>query len=569
MDGIIVVPSRPTSELELINAGGHVSSSQSLHSQHQSSQKHETAVARKGVDTQRGRSSPRTVSALQPTGIHEQLPALLAEMQSLASDGDLEGAIRLGVTVLKKLGEAIPLRPTSVFVMREMPRSSRHLRKTSATGFLNQPYLRDASKHAALKVLSSIVLYSSQLNAKQGKNINAVAMLRMTTITCLYGLSEYTPVALAGFACFETAMGHFESANETGRLATDIAENIEGVSAAIGRFETLLYGQVVPWTGTTLDKIQPQIMGIYNKAMAAEDLDYAFFGVHYDICSRLFRGSERLSLLVPEFERYLIEMEELHVRSLSKWFVAAASTFTTALLGDEHQTAESEEPHPLIVALQQELVDQHGNDQVLVADYSYQILVKTVLRTFDPTTVPKDERMINTLAGAIRTDNNHFTTIFHYFALGMGYAGLLGATGKAKYAKAGRKVCRLLKAWHEKGVTIATGPYKLLAAEILMHNATDVEGPKQSRRYRLAAMMYEAAVTESRGAASCRMIEGLGNERLASIYEQLEGQSETVEKHSEQALMAYKQWGALRKVGLLNAPDSNGAVLEGTLGIEL
>ena len=476
--------------------------------------------------------------------IIDQLPAFFTEIDVLQTRGEVREAHKLGVQVVRKLGEPLALRPGVFHVLWEYLLAARAMKRARRTGFLNLPPVTDPAKVAIMTVLRSITM-SSSLIGQESMFSYGVAILRIARLCCRYGISEYLPFGVTAFASVQGSMGSPSDAYETATVAMELIDHIDGAHAMAARIWVPVHGLISPWCGKPLVSVHEEFIRSYHVGMAHGDIEYAYFGVVNHCCIALFRGSP-LKDLEADCRKYVQEMEEFQV-NVQKWLVVSYWQTILALLGwaDRFDAADTQ----FVKGHIDEMKAQQIPESIPLADVGSLLMIKLVLGTLGHDTLREDERLLKFIGANAGVAHTHYIRIFNSLFYGLGSFELHRQTGKRKHRRNGLRALKEFTSWHKKGVTTATPLYLLLLAE-----SRAITKKKKSRSVDPDVPSIEdsylAAANAASGSGECLMIAAYSYERLASPDVNGGTQRRSYLKKAEDI---YTQWGADAKVERIQA----------------
>ena len=477
----------------------------------------------------------------------DRVPAYFTEIDVLGSRGELAEAQKLGIMVLRQLGESMSKGPTVFHVLYELFRASRYMNKAKEKGFLNLPPMRDPSKVAAMSVLASISLFSFLLGPKN-KKFFAVSCLRMARLSCRDGLSIHSPSGINGFAAIQTVLGRYKEAFDNSKIGLDLLDHIDGASALSARNYVAVFGIMAPMAGQPLEDFHHQFLRSYHVGMASGDVDDAYYGIVNHVCCCYYLGTTTLDDLHDEFDKYLTEMEECQV-NLAKWLITAIWFSVRRLLGKglEANPGDSFAAGRLVA----EMKSQERPEMVPMVDRAYDIFTRLTLGTLGGSTLAEDERAVAFVGANDDALQVHYSRVFYFYSFGVCSYELLRQTGKRKHRRNARRALKELRAWYNDGVTVAVAPFLLLSAEAV----DDSSRNRDPSSVQVVKRAYLDAATAASGVSRCLLIEAYCYERLAkiSLQERDGGFQRTYE---EKVFELYTRWGASAKVEQLRGPPA-------------
>lgn len=471
--------------------------------------------------------------------VMEQMPAFFTEIDSLLSRGDLRAARRLGIKVVRQLGEPMPLRPSLLHVLSELRQATQAMKKIEDNGFLNIPPLKEPKKMAAMTVLSSVALAAWLLGTKY-TNSHLVAALRTVKLSAKHGLSAFTPFGIGIYASVQVKLGAYEEARRAAELSFQLLGYIEGAQVLSARTWVPVGCMVSPWTGMSLGEAQKDCLRSYHVGLAHGDMDYAFFGMVNYCGFNLWRGV-RLHEVDADCRKFLAEMEEFQT-NVAKWILTAFWTVPRALLGHRDRSGDDD-------VLVSEMKAQKIPEMVSLADAGTEVLIRVLLGTIGGNTLRQDEKLVAQIGSTSNTVHTHFSRFFFTLWFGMGSFELLRQTGKRVHKRNARRALKEARSWYNDEIVSAIPLFWFLTAEL-----KSLSKRKEDRKAAEAA--YLEAIDAATGPAECLMIAAYSYERLACIQEEC---LQTTSTYKQKAIRLYSKWGARAKVELLACKWSKAA----------
>jgi predicted ATPase len=162
--------------------------------------------------------------------LHVHATARVVETDSLSLQGDLKGAILLGLKVLRELGIKFPQRIYDFVIVNEMLRVKAAMGRRSIPDLLLLPELGDETLILAFSLMNAIALKCLMVG---GPFISTfvVIILRMIRLTLKFGMSTvHSPVAFAYWGAIHSVLGKFDDALQAEQLAFDVVNKYEAES---------------------------------------------------------------------------------------------------------------------------------------------------------------------------------------------------------------------------------------------------------------------------------------------------------------------------------------------------
>ena len=461
--------------------------------------------------------------------VDDCIPVYLTEVALVGCSGELGAAISLGISILKKLGEPLPLTPSRRHVACEFWKAKRAIRNRSDAELLNLPRMEDERKLAAMKLLSSLLIHTYLWDS--GKNVYAMTLLRMASLSVKYGLSLQSPQAFCGFGQIQAILGFYGEGGRFGNLAVRMVTTLEARQMRC----RILYMQscmVNAWRLNFTEVLDP-LLQAYHHGIAHCDLEYAYLSIFSHLLCCYLTG-EHINRVIEGCHIYVAEMEECQLHN-----VLSLTLPMFQALGK----LRGNEPHPQF--LFGEVFDHHAMVENLVTNK--QVLALTALRQWEVWLLyffDCDEDLPSILDYATRhrkVFDGHMNAITSRLNVGCGCYTMYKSTGKRHYRTMGRKCARELMAWSKKGVVMAE-------ANGLFVNALMISvSPSCSRP--AAELAFQNAI-ESAQKTQQPLLEGDAYARLIPIMLQA-GDEDEASRYFTKSVKVFEESGQMAKVKYL------------------
>ena len=117
------------------------------------------------------------------------------QLDSLEQQGRFDDGARLGMAMLRSLGERFPRRPTKFHVIRGYLRTKRIFQKFSDGELLNLPAMTDETQITICKMIQSV---SQILFFAKNKDVLPLLWFRIIERTIAFGISAHSCAAFSG-----------------------------------------------------------------------------------------------------------------------------------------------------------------------------------------------------------------------------------------------------------------------------------------------------------------------------------------------------------------------------------
>ena len=395
--------------------------------------------------------------------------------------------------------------------------------------------MTDPKKQAAVSVLSQMFALS-YIAGTSKKNLTAVAVLRMVTLSCLHGLSPYSPHGLASFAYAQATMGDFAQAEEIALIALDLIDRIPGADAFAGRTQLVVNGLIFPWVkGKQLPDIHPQFIRSFHAAMAHGDIDQAFFGpAHYLILGSI-RGTP-IEELNADYERYILAMKEYQINHIVA-FPLAQWRLIRMLTGKGDHTTEGDNID--VTGLYEAFNEMFKSETIVFAEFGCEATAKILLGTYGEN-LEEDERRIGFMMKNVDCLGAHLSRALFDLLITLGCMILHKKTGDRKYYRFQLKMVKVLKKYYKSQAPIGMAPYLLAIAETMANK------PRR-KTWEDIQRAYLEAIDTARHFGGFILVEAYGYEKLAKLAEDRSDGPKAL-FYLQEALGTYTRWGATVKI---------------------
>ena len=385
--------------------------------------------------------------------INDRLPAWLTEVDSLASHGDLVGAIHTACDVLKQIGCVIPPKPSKLHLIVEIAAAERATRKWEDDDFLNLPLATDPTVLAQLKLLSTLAICAFS-RGERSKHLVLVSTIRAFRISCRYGL---TPASLSSFACFGAVKSVLGDRNFGCRFGGIGLTLVNALQMPEVKCRTVYMAYCFSFMfKIPLSQGRDLFLDIYHTGLANGDIDHAYYSAHCHLVL-LYMSGAHLSEVEARCRKMCLEMEEFQ---LTFALGIASSTWQFAL----NYLGQSVNPSILngeaVDGSTIEEMQRNHNMAGLTACGRYQLWLAYVFQDWEVMAVKLEE--LETIMHCLQ---GHFTSVFSEMSVGMASFALYRLTGKRKHRVHAKKKIDFFRQLKQKGCVHAQGCMKLLVAE--------------------------------------------------------------------------------------------------------
>jgi predicted ATPase len=459
--------------------------------------------------------------------LNDMFRAYVVQIHVIASQGSLQDAIVLGLSVLKKLGVSIPDKPRRIQIIGETQKTKKMLKGRSDESLVSGLRLVDREHLMTLELLHLVSMYCHLL---QERDLLSVVFLRSLQCSLQYGASEYTPCAFVNFGVILAASGEVDEGFRYAGLAMQMLDSVSDQSKAEVLF--VLHAYLYHWKNPLRQSLDPLIKS-YDIAMSTGSIEVALssagaYGVVYT-CAGL-----PLSHVASDLRRYNQQSVDYSLDTVQT-IMAPSLQFVLNLMGESRDV--------LILtgeAMNQDNLLQHatisGNRVAVRAVHRYRLLLAT---WFGDTRAALDS--ISSLPP------DEAPCRFEYAQ--EAFASALACTAQAR-AHRGRKILRQAQAylnmvlkWTKAGNGNCHDMLLLLEAEMMglvpKHDVAKVRAA------------YDKAIASSSRSGYLHNA-ALANEKAAQFFAD-QGDTFWFENYLEKAHEYYVEWNAWGKVRQLEA----------------
>ena len=394
-----------------------------------------------------------------------------------AQDGQLPDAVRLGVSVLNELGVKMPHRPKLWHLIREMSRLKRLLRGKSDDDLLSLDTMQDENTIAAIQVMTTMS-YAVHLD-EESRPVFAVLALRMMSLTCRYGHSEWSPLAFAQYGALQSVLGNLVEARRFLGLTVEMIQRSSS-NAAKARALATLHGMVSQWSEpytAAIDGFQK----CYTLGMDCGDIDIALYGGNQYVYVATYTAIP-LSQLDVEMRIFYQKMKDFHLDAailltLPMWQMI------------QNYIGENDDPAELsgkIIDHEEFQMDLDQGTNLLATQVLQHIRLHMAI-VFNSVDLMMDV-LPKVSKGRDKALRGHVSIYACIFIEGLVAYRLFQHTNQRKYRRSARWCTKTLERWARNGVVNCRPIALMLQAERAIFAADDRTTSAQ------AAMLYDKAI---------------------------------------------------------------------------
>ncbi|KAA9041267.1 AAA family ATPase [Ginsengibacter hankyongi] len=218
-------------------------------------------------------------------------------------------AVELGLTILKKFGIDLPLKPGRLQVMKDLLQTKFLLRNKTMDYFNSLPEMKDAEKNAAMRILSDI----SSASFFAVPSLVPLLVFKMVSLTVKYGLSRKSPFSFAAYGyILSVYLNEVEKGIAFGEIALHLAKKINAEE---------LFGSIMVTSNIFLNHWKKPFIETINdldksfkSALESGDNEYASYAAHNTVYQLFMMGyplhelskkAEMLDLKIEKFKQDL------------------------------------------------------------------------------------------------------------------------------------------------------------------------------------------------------------------------------------------------------------------------
>ncbi|KAI2506899.1 histidine kinase [Fragilaria crotonensis] len=234
-------------------------------------------------------------------------------MDSLSLQGDLKGAVLLGLKVLRQLGVKFPRRVGMLVIANEMVRVKALLGKRSLPELLFLPEMADETLILAFSIMLALSISCYLLGGKY-KGMYAMITLRVFRLTLKFGISPlHSPFAFVGWGAIHSVLGKFDVALQAEQLAFDVLNKYDVES---DRASALIssYGMNHFWRNALDSTARRDFLNAYHMALSYGHVVIAQTGFLSWVVAGLYLD-DSLAELNSTTRRVVQEMREFQTNS--------------------------------------------------------------------------------------------------------------------------------------------------------------------------------------------------------------------------------------------------------------
>jgi predicted ATPase/class 3 adenylate cyclase len=226
------------------------------------------------------------------------------EIKKLIAQNKLPEAIKLGLSVLQKLGLKFPSKPGQLSVLFGLLKAKWILSGKTMESFNNLPLMQDEKRNAAMRIMSEI----SSAAYFAVPNLVPLLVFKMVEWSVRYGLSPKSPYSIATYGfILSVHMGEIEKGSYYGEIALHLsrkinAEEVSGTIIAISNLFLDHWKKPLPELKTDLEKA-------YRLTIEYGNNEWASYAAH-NLVYQLFISGSRLPDLSHKAESLDLQIEK-------------------------------------------------------------------------------------------------------------------------------------------------------------------------------------------------------------------------------------------------------------------
>ena len=239
---------------------------------------------------------------------HDKLPAYTIRVYSLGAKCQPEQAIALGFEVLEKLGERFPVKGRVIYIIRELLRTKKLLRRVNHDSIINMHAMHDRDQLAAMRILAILVPYTFSCKPE----FLPLITFRMIQLTMKGGICAISSPAFAAYGMLlACAFGSVEEGYSYGQLALELAFKFK-MQEWYPRCYTAVYGMINTWKLPFKDSLQ-HLRRSHLLGMSTGDIEFGMLSAAIYSTLTLMSTQRTLAELDEEmkgFRHAMIECQQ-------------------------------------------------------------------------------------------------------------------------------------------------------------------------------------------------------------------------------------------------------------------
>jgi predicted ATPase len=238
--------------------------------------------------------------------------AFAIEIDSLTIQGNIKGAVALGLDALCQLDIKFPRKISSLVVLKELISTKLVMRKKKLQNLLSYPEIKDENILLSMSIMNLVAINAFVL-ADIYKDTYATVCLRMLRLTLKHGVSIHSPMAVVFWGSLNTILGRYDVSLECEELALSIVEkhdmdSVRGVTTIIS------YGVNHFWRKKFDSESRNEFLQAYQSALRYGNTNIAHYGF-VGWLSAAFYLDDYLSDVHRLTRSYVSEMREYDSQS--------------------------------------------------------------------------------------------------------------------------------------------------------------------------------------------------------------------------------------------------------------
>lgn len=474
-----------------------------------------------------------TTALAQARTVLEQAEVYETRIKACMARNQMREAVEIATQVLPLLGVRLPRRPTRWHVLPALAHAMWLIGPKTTTQLAALPHMTEPTKLAAMRILTTV----AQPAYYAAPEMLPIILLRMVVISMRYGNTPLAPYAWMGYAhILNLVFGNVPKALDYGQFSRDLLARYDATEYR-AKIEFMFHSFIHHWTAHWRDTLEP-LVEAYRAGLDTGDLEYGATAVHL-YCYHLFCVGRDLPFVEAEMARYNLAIARMkQVRSENNarlrhqvvLNLMGRAADPTRLVGDEFDED---------AALAQLL---EGQDHTGLCQFFMYKALLAYLFGHTPQAaelIERAERHIEGLQGLILQPMFYF-----YQALVLlDAAGVAGvpARRRRRYRAKAAAARKKLQYWARFAPMNLEHKIALIDAERARLDGGDLR----------AMELYDRAIAGAR-THEYLFEEALAFERAAQ-FQLARGRTRIAQAYLLDARHAWLRWGALGKVGDLDA----------------
>ncbi|MDY6824855.1 MAG: AAA family ATPase [Thermodesulfobacteriota bacterium] len=463
--------------------------------------------------------------------IRKHLNVYEIKMRAFMAKGQKTEAVKTAQSVFRQLQLNFPEFPRKIHLIKSLIRVKFALAGKDVDDLIHLPLMTDPDVQAKINMIGyfSPIAYWARPEA--------VPLISFTGVyyTIKHGLSNMSPIMMAGYGIAMSSMGHYETAYKFGRLAQDIFEKLESKSLA-PRTRFIFLTWVKHWIDYQRD-IPRRLLENHQKAMEVGDLEFAAHALMVHSYQSLYAGFP-LQTVEQNILKHIETLSDMHQQSQLN---------LTRIYGQTVQNLMGKSPDPGRlkgdIYDEDEMLPLHEKEEDQFAIHSvhvFNLILGYLFGDFEKA-LAASESYLHYLSASAKGVMTYAIWNYHDSLTRLAVAGTAGGRRRSKLLKDVAGNQKQMKKWATLNPANFMQKFLLVEAE----RAAVLDNRPKAVEY------YHQAISRARENQYIQD-EAMCHELAAGFW--MENNNATYAKpHLEQAINGYSQWGASAKAHQVEA----------------